>query len=240
MTDEIALHPAQVASVGGAIAGKAGKVSTLGATIDTATQQLMGELNGAPLGVFSSALDVLHRRIQISLVCAEDNLKALGHGLQMASSEFTNLDASIAALISNLENATPEFVGYEPPGITVHKKGHSWWKKGLLIGGGVLSLVGGGLLALGGAAGEVPSGGLDTPVTVGGGALAASGVADLAEVGADDLLFTAVGEGGASATAGTLEGALDDIVARESANLDQELKDFFNNPANVPDFAGAR
>ncbi len=142
-------------------------------------------------------------------------------------------------MIGNLENATPEFVGYEPPGITVKQKHRPWWQKGLLIGGGVAALIGGGLLAFGGAVGEVPSGGLDTPVTIGGGALAASGAADLAELGADDLLFTAAGEEGVTATAGTVEDAIDQIVARESANLDQELKNFFNNPANIPNAVGA-
>lgn len=239
MTDEIAIHPGQAAATGGAIAQKSGAVSTLGSTIDAATQRLMGEINGVQLGYFPGAVDVLHRRVQISLMCAEENLRALGNGLKTASSEFVNLDASVAALIANLENATPEFVGYEPPGINVQKKGRSWWQKGLLIGGGILATVGGIAIATGGALGEVPSGGLDTPVTVGGGALTAAGIADFAEVGSEDLLFTVAGEEGAVATASTLEGALDDIVAQESANLDQELERFFQNPANIPALTGS-
>jgi hypothetical protein len=199
----------------------------------------MGELNSAQLGEFPAAVDVIHRRIQASLLCAEENLQQLGHGLQTGASMFTGLDANVAALFANLENAEPEFAGYEPPGITVKKKGRSWWQNGLLIGGGVLATVGGAIIATGGAIGEIPSGGLDTPVTVGGGALTAAGITDLTEVGAEDLLFSAAGEGGAVATASTAEGAIDDIVAQESANLDQQLADFFNNPANTPASVGA-
>jgi uncharacterized protein YukE len=239
MTDAIVIHPDQAAATGGAIAQKSGAVSTIGSTIDTATRSLIGELNGAQLGHFPSAVDVLHRRVQISLMCAEENLQALGNGLKTASSEFAHLDANVAALIANLENATPEFVGYEPPGVKVQKKGRSWWQKGLLIGGGILATVGGAFIATGGAIGEIPSGGLDTPVTIGGGALTAAGIADFAEVGSEDLLFTIAGEGGAAATASTLEGALNDIVAQESTALDQELENFFHNPANTPAFTGS-
>lgn len=240
MGDTIAIHPGQAATTGGVIAQKSGTVSTIGSTIDKATQTLQGELKGAMLGVFPDAVGVLHQRIQISLLCAEDNFRALGHGLNEASTRFVHLDASVAALITNLENATPEFAGYEPAGIQIKKKGRSWWQNGLLIGGGVLATVGGVILATGGAIGEIPSGGADTPVTIGGGALASLGVDELASVGADDLLFTAAGEGGTLATASTAEEAIDSLVAKESANLDQELANFFKNPANTPHLAGAQ
>ena len=237
--DGVVMSPGQTATTGSSIAQKAGTVSSIGSTIDAATQTLMGELNSAQLGVFPGSVDIIHKRIQVSLLCAEENLQQLGNGLQTGASMFTGLDANVAALFSNLENAEPEFAGYEPPGITVKKKGRSWWQNGLLIGGGILATVGGVIITTGGAIGEIPSGGLDTPVTVGGGALTTAGIGDLAEVGSEDLLFSVAGEGGATATASTAEGAIDDVVAQESANLDQQLADFFNNPANTPAGAGA-
>lgn len=238
MGDTIALSPGQTATVGGQVGQHAARVSMIGSTIDAATRSLMGELSGAMLGAFPTALDVLHQRVQISLLCAEDNLRKLGNGLNEASTRFAHLDASVAALLTNLENATPEFAGYEPPGIQIKKKGRSWWQTGLLIGGGLLATAGGVIIATGGAIGEIPSGGADTPVTIGGGALASLGIDELASVGAEDLLFTAAGEGGAVATASSAEGAIDSLVAQETASLDEELANFFNNPANTPQLAG--
>jgi hypothetical protein len=225
----------------------ASNISKIGPTIDKAISTLQSGLSGAPLGAFPTAIDVLHGRVQISLQCAEDNLKALGNNLHTLADNFQTLDAQLAATLNALaQEGQQAYAGYEvqtAPKQQTKSGGFSWGKffKGAAI------TVGSGLAVAVGAIGEVPSGGLDTPATVAGGVGVADGIADLTGAFAADTVAsgaavdtsTALSADSIAAAESTAAGAtlseadIDAIVSRESSNLDAELNQYFSSLAGT-------
>jgi hypothetical protein len=239
----VAANPSDLYAGGGSMISTASNISKVGPSIDKAMSTLQGGISGAPLGAFPTAVDVLHGRIQISLQCAEDNLKTLGSNLHTLADNFQTLDAQLAATLNAIaQEGDQAYAGYEvqtAPQKKTKSGGFSWGK--FFAGAGIT--IAGGLAVVGGGIGEIPSGGLDTPLTVAGGVGVTDGIADLTGAfvadtvasGAEIDASTALSADSIAAAESTAAGAtlseadIDAIVGRESSGLDAELEQYFAN-----------